>query len=63
VLVVRYRRKYYVTNRLSLTAQEVRRHYKIRHEVEEVIRVLKSQRSLEACQVGYRRPGAEATRP
>ena len=28
VLVVRHRRKYYVTNRLSLTAQEVRRHYK-----------------------------------
>jgi hypothetical protein len=63
VFVVRYRRKYYVTNRLSLTAQEVRKHYKIRHEVEEVIRVLKSQLSLEACQVGYRRPGAEVPPP
>jgi putative transposase len=63
VLVVRYRRKYYATNRLSLTATEVRRHYRKRHEVEEVIRVLKSQLGLEACQAGYRRPGAEAARP
>jgi putative transposase len=58
VLVVRYRRKYYATNRLSLTAKEVRQHYKIRHEVEEVIRVLKSSLSLEACQVGYKRSRA-----
>jgi putative transposase len=63
VLVVRYRRKYYATNRLSLTAKEVRAHYKRRHEVEEVIRTLKSQLSLEACQVGYRRPGATTARP
>jgi hypothetical protein len=55
VLVVRYRRKYYATNRLSLTAKEVRAHYKRRHEVEEVIRTVKGQRSLEACQAGYRR--------
>jgi putative transposase len=59
VLVVRHRRKYYVTNRLTLAAPEVRAHYRKRHEVEEVIRVLKSQLSLEACQVGYRRRGAE----
>ena len=63
VLVVRYRRKYYATNRLSLTAKEVRWHYRKRHEVEEVIRVLKSQRGLEACQAGYRRTRAEGTRP
>ena len=63
VLVVRYRRKYYATNRLSLTAPEVRRHYRKRHEVEEVIRVLKSQLGLAACQAGYRRPQAEAGRP
>jgi len=55
VLVVRYRRKYYATNRLSLPAKEVRAHYQKRHEVEEVIRTVKSQLSLEACQVGYRR--------
>jgi Transposase DDE domain len=61
VFVVRHRRKYYVTNRLSLTAKEVRAHYRKRHEVEEVIRVLKSQLSLEACQVGYRRPGVKGT--
>ena len=52
---MRYRRKYYATNRLTLTAHEVRRLYRKRHEVEEVIKVLKSQRSLEACQGGYTR--------
>jgi hypothetical protein len=55
VFVVRYRRKYYATNRLTLTAHEVRRLYRKRHEVEEVIKVLKSQLSLEACQGGYTR--------
>ena len=63
VLVVRHRRKYYVTNRLTLTAPEVRAHYRHRQEVEEVIRGLKSQLSLEACQVGYRRRGAETVQP
>jgi hypothetical protein len=43
VRVVRYRRKYYATNRLSLTAPEVRQLYRLRQEVEEVIRILKSQ--------------------
>jgi uncharacterized membrane protein len=52
---VRYRRTYYATNRLTLTAQEVRALYRKRHEVEEVIKVLKSQLSLEACQGGYTR--------
>ena len=52
VRVVRYRRKYYATNRLGLTGKEVRAHYRWRHEVEEVIRVLKSHGSLEACQAG-----------
>ena len=55
VFVVRYRRKYYATNRLTLTAKEVRTLYRKRHEVEEVIKVLKSQLSLEACQGGYTR--------
>jgi hypothetical protein len=55
VFVVRYRRKYYATNRLTLTAHEVRRLYRKRHEVEEVIKVLKSQLSLEACQGGFTR--------
>ena len=63
VLVVRHRRKYYVTNRLTLTAQEVRAQYRKRQEVEEVIRVLKSQLGLEACQVGYRRRGADPAQP
>src|SRR5215475_14399943 len=55
VFVVRYRRKYYATNRLTLTAPEVRTLYRKRHEVEEVIKVLKSQLSLEACQGGFTR--------
>jgi putative transposase len=59
VLVVRYRRKYYATNRLSLSAKEVRTLYQKRHEVEEVIRVLKSQLSLEGCQAGYTRRSRE----
>jgi hypothetical protein len=63
VFVVKYRRKYYATNRLSLTAKEVRTHYKIRHAVEEVIRAVKSQLGLEACQAGYRRRGTEVPRP
>jgi hypothetical protein len=59
VRVVRHRRKYYVTNRLTLPAKEVRAQYRKRQEVEEVSRVLKSQLSLEACQAGYRRRGAD----
>jgi DDE family transposase len=55
VFVVRYRRKYYATNRLTLTAQEVRTLYRKRPEVEEVIKVLKSQLGLEGCQGGYKR--------
>lgn len=63
VFVVRYRRTYYATNRLTFTAPEVRALYRKRHEVEEVIRVLKSQRSLEACQVGYKRAMTEQPYP
>jgi putative transposase len=61
VRVVKYRRKYYATNRLSLTAPEVRQLYRIRQEVEEVIRVVKSQLSLEGCQAGYTRPTEKTT--
>jgi hypothetical protein len=63
VFAVKYRRKYYATNRLSLTAKEVRQHYKIRHAVEEVIRTVKSQLGLEACQAGYRRRGTATSCP
>jgi hypothetical protein len=62
VFVVRYRRKYDTTNRLSLSAKEVRSLYRKRQEVEEVIKVLKSHLRLEACQVGYRRRGLEVSR-
>jgi putative transposase len=61
VRVVRYRRKYYATNRLSLTAPEVRTLYRIRQEIEEVIRVVKSQLSLEGCQAGHMRSTEQTT--
>ena len=55
VLVVRYRRQYYVTNRLSLAAVEVRTIYQRRHEIEDVLKMLKSPFNLEACQAGSTR--------
>jgi hypothetical protein len=63
VFVVRYRRKYYATNRLSLSAKEVRTLYRKRQAVEEVIRVLKSHLRLEGCQAGYRRSSEEKPLP
>jgi hypothetical protein len=50
VLVVRYGKKYYATNRLTLTALEVRRLYHVRSQIEEVIRVCKDQLGLTGCQ-------------
>jgi putative transposase len=50
VLVVRYGTKYFATNRLTLPAVEVRRLYRIRAQVEEVIRVCKDQLGLTGCQ-------------
>jgi hypothetical protein len=50
VLVVRYGKKYYATNRLTLTALEVRRPYHVRSQIEEVIRVCKDQLGLTGCQ-------------
>ena len=63
VFVVRYRRTYYATNRLTFTAKEVRILYRKRHEVEEVRKVLKSQLSLEACQGGFTRSWKAMPRP
>jgi putative transposase len=63
VLVVRHRRTYDVTHRLTLPAKEVRTLYRKRQEVEDVIRGLKSQLSLEACQGGDRRRGTDSARP
>jgi hypothetical protein len=63
VLVVRYRRKDYATNRLSLSAKEVRAYSTKRQAVEEVFRTLKSSLSLEACQAGYRRSRTDTARP
>jgi putative transposase len=50
VLVVRHGAKYFATNRLTLSAAEVRRLYRIRSQVEEVIRVCKDQLALSGCQ-------------
>jgi putative transposase len=50
VLVVRYGKKHYATNRLTLTALEVRRLYHVRSHIEEVIRVCKDQLGLAGCQ-------------
>jgi DDE family transposase len=50
VLVVRYGAKYYATNRLTLPAAEVRRLYRVRVQIEEVIRVCKDQLGLTGCQ-------------
>jgi hypothetical protein len=50
VLVVRYGAKYFATNRLTVPAAEVRRLYRIRAHIEEVIKVCKDQLSLTGCQ-------------
>jgi len=50
VLVVRYGAKYYATNRLSLPAAEVRRLYRMRAQIEEVIRACKNQLGFNGCQ-------------
>jgi DDE family transposase len=50
VLVVRYGAKYYATNRLTLPAAEVRRLYRFRAQIEDIIRVCKDQLRLTGCQ-------------
>ena len=50
VLVVRYGAKYYATNRLSLPAVEVRRLYRVRAQIEEVIRACKNHLGFNGCQ-------------
>jgi putative transposase len=50
VLVVRYGAKYFATNRLTLPAAEVRRLYRIRAQIEEVIRACKDQLGFNGCQ-------------
>jgi hypothetical protein len=46
----RYGAKYYATNRLTLPAAEVRRLYRFRAQIEEVIRVCRDQLGLTGCQ-------------
>ena len=55
VLVVRYGAKYSATNRLTLPAAEVRRLYRVRSQIEEVIRVCKDQLGLTGCQARSQR--------
>ena len=49
-MVVRDGAKYYATNRLTLTAAEVRRLDRVRAQSEEVIRVCKDQLGFTGCQ-------------
>lgn len=50
VLVVRHGKKYYATNRLTWPPSEVRRLYRMRAQIEEVIRVCKDQLGWSGCQ-------------
>jgi hypothetical protein len=50
VLVVRYDAQYDATNRLTLTAAEMRRMFQFRAQIEEVIRALKDQLGLTRSQ-------------
>ena len=50
LLCVKNNKKYYCTNRLTLTRNEVLYHYSHRQSVDEVIKVLKSKLMLKDCQ-------------
>jgi Transposase DDE domain len=50
ILVVRYGAQYSATNRLTLSAAEVCRLYRMRSQIEEVIRACKDQLGLTGCQ-------------
>jgi hypothetical protein len=50
VLIVRHGKKYYATNRLTQLATEVRRVYRIRAHIEEVIHACKDQLRLTGCE-------------
>ncbi len=50
VLVVRDGKKYYATNRLTLSATQAGQLYRGRAQIEEVIRVCKDQLALTGCQ-------------
>jgi hypothetical protein len=49
VLIVRHGKKYYATNRLTQLATEVRRVYRIRAHIKEVIHAYKDQLRLTGC--------------
>lgn len=51
VKVVKFRRKYFITNDLRLTGRQIRRIYKIRWEIEEVFRFCKTELNMEKCQL------------
>jgi hypothetical protein len=50
VLVVRHGNQYYATNRLTLPTAEVRRLYRRRAHIEEVMSVCKDQLGVSGCQ-------------
>ena len=55
VLVVRHRKKYFVSNRLNLDPKELRMIYRKRQLIENFFAYLKSHLSLERCQAGNKR--------
>ena len=55
VLIVRHGKKYFATHRLKMTAKEVRKLYKHRQDVEEVLKEQKSELGLCGCQSGCTR--------
>jgi hypothetical protein len=63
VFVVRDRRKYYATTRLSLRAKAVRTLSRKRQEGEEGISVWQSHRRLAGCHAGSRRSSEEKPLP
>ncbi len=57
VCVVKYRHKYFATNRLSMDPKQIRMIYKVRWQIEEVFKLLKSHLGVEECQSGYQLKG------
>lgn len=51
VKVVKFRRKYFITNDTSLSGKQIRRIYKIRWNIETMFRFCKSELNMQKCQL------------
>lgn len=51
VRVVKFRRKYFITNDLSLSGKQIRSIYKIRWNIEQMFRFCKTELNMEKCQL------------